>query len=81
MDGQDEVVNKWLETYLSCFSCKRKNQWSKWLLLIEWSYNTSYHKATRMTPFEALYGQNLSSILSYMLGVLKVQKFEKNITV
>jgi hypothetical protein len=34
-----------------------------------------------MTPFEAVYDQNPPSFLSYMLGVSKVQEFEKNLTV
>jgi hypothetical protein len=34
-----------------------------------------------MPPFEAFYGQNPPSVLSYMLGVLKVQEVEKNLTV
>jgi hypothetical protein len=33
-----------------------------------------------MTPFEAVYSQKPPSVLSYMLGVLKVQEVEKNIT-
>jgi hypothetical protein len=32
-DGQIELVNKCLETYLRCFSSKRKNQWAQWLPL------------------------------------------------
>ena len=32
-DGQTEFVNKCLETYLRCFSLKRKNQWAQWLLM------------------------------------------------
>jgi hypothetical protein len=32
-NGQTEVVNKCLETYLRCFSFERKNQWAQWLLL------------------------------------------------
>jgi hypothetical protein len=56
-DGQTEVVNKCLETYLRCFAYERKNQWAQWLPLFEWWYNTSYHTTTRMTPFEAVYGQ------------------------
>jgi hypothetical protein len=50
-DGQTKVVNKCLETYLRCFVSERKNQWAQWLPLGEWWYNTSYHKATCMTPF------------------------------
>jgi hypothetical protein len=56
-DGQTEVVNKCLETYLRCFASENKNQWAQWLSLAEWWYNTSYHTTTRMTPFEAVYGQ------------------------
>jgi hypothetical protein len=35
-DGQTEVVNKCLETYLRCFSLEKKNQWAQWLPLAEW---------------------------------------------
>jgi hypothetical protein len=80
-DGQTEVVNKCLETYLWCFASDRQNQWAQWLPLVEWWYNTSYHTTTRMTPFEVVYGQNPSSVLSYMPGVSKVQEVDKNITV
>jgi hypothetical protein len=34
-DGQIEVVNKCLETYLRFFSSKRKNWWAQWLPLAE----------------------------------------------
>jgi hypothetical protein len=71
-DGQTKVVNKCLETYLRCFSSDMKNQWAQWLPLAEWWYNTSYHTTTRMTPFEAVYGKNTPSVLSYMPGVSKV---------
>ncbi|XP_076945961.1 uncharacterized protein LOC143617214 [Bidens hawaiensis] len=30
--------------------------WVKWLPLAEWWYNTTFHLAIKMTPFEALYG-------------------------
>jgi hypothetical protein len=56
-DGQTEIVNKCLETYLRCFASERKNQWAQWLPLVEWWYNTSYHTTTHMTPFEAVYGK------------------------
>ncbi|XP_071902636.1 uncharacterized protein [Coffea arabica] len=31
-------------------------RWNAWLSLAEWWYNTSYHTAIHMSPFEALYG-------------------------
>jgi hypothetical protein len=77
IDGQTEVVNKCLETYLRCFSSDRQNKWAQWLPLVEWWYNTSYHTTTHMTPFEAVYGKNPPLVLSYMLGVSKVQEVEK----
>jgi hypothetical protein len=79
-DGQIKVVNKCLETYLRCFSSKKKNQWAQWLPLAKWWYNTSYHTTTRMTPFEAVYGQKPPSILSYLLGASKVQVVDLTLT-
>jgi hypothetical protein len=71
-DGQTEVVNKCLETYMSCFSSEKQHQWVQWLPLAEWWYNTSYHTTTHMTPFEAVYGQKPPSVLSYLSGTSKV---------
>jgi hypothetical protein len=80
-DGQTEVVNKCLETYLRCFASKKQNQWAQWLPLAEWWYNTSYHTTTRMTPFEAVYGQKPPSVLSYLSGTSKVQAVDQTLTV
>jgi hypothetical protein len=32
------------------------HQWSKWVPLAEWWYNTNYHTATKSTPYKILYG-------------------------
>jgi hypothetical protein len=71
-DGQTEVVNKCLETCLRCFSSEKQHQWAQWLSLAEWLYNNTYLTTTRMTPFEAVYGQKPPSVLSYLPGTSKV---------
>jgi hypothetical protein len=40
------------------------------LALAEWWYNTNHHSATRITPFEAVYGYPRPSLLSYVPGIL-----------
>jgi hypothetical protein len=70
--GQTKVVNKCLETYLRCFASEKQHQWAQWLPLAEWWYNTSYHTATRMNPFEEVYGKKPPSVLSYLPGTSKV---------
>ena len=56
IDGQTKAVNKCLETYLRCVAGDQPKAWSKWLSLVEWWYNSTFHSAIQLTPFEALYG-------------------------
>jgi hypothetical protein len=63
-DGKNEIVNKCLEGYLRCFVSDKQTQWLKWLPLVEWWHNTSFHNATKMTLFMALYGYHPPSINS-----------------
>lgn len=58
-DGQTEVVNKCLETYLRCMTSERPHLWAKWLPLAEYWYNTTFHTSIQLTPFEAVYGHVL----------------------
>jgi hypothetical protein len=76
-NGQTEVVNKCLETYLRCFSLENQNQWAQWLPLVEWWYNNSYHTTTCLTPFEEVYGHSPPSVLSYIPGASKVQEIDQ----
>ena len=73
MDGQTKIINKCLETYLRCFSFEQQHQWAKWLPLAEWWYNTSYHTTSKMTPYEAFYGQAPLVLLPYTPSSSPVQ--------
>ncbi|XP_010491426.2 PREDICTED: uncharacterized protein LOC104769009 [Camelina sativa] len=71
-DGQTEVVNRCLETYLRCMCSDKPHLWSSWLPLAEFWYNTNFHTATQMSPFEAVYGQSPPVHLPYLPGESKV---------
>ncbi|KAE8656433.1 hypothetical protein F3Y22_tig00117000pilonHSYRG00047 [Hibiscus syriacus] len=55
-DGQTKRVNQCLEQYLRGLCFYQPKQWAKWLPHVEWWYNTTYHTALKLTPFQALYG-------------------------
>lgn len=55
-DGQTERLNRRLEHYLRAMVGTRPKNWSKWLPLAQWWYNTTYHSAIHRSPYEALYG-------------------------
>ena len=40
--------------------------------MVEWWYNTNYHEATKITPYEAIYGQQSPFVFSYLLDTSKV---------
>ncbi|KAA0045154.1 putative retroelement pol polyprotein [Cucumis melo var. makuwa] len=64
-DGQTEVVNRGVETYLRCFCSERPKEWVKWLAWIEYWYNTTFQRAIGMSPFQVVYGRKPPALLSY----------------
>ncbi|CAM8968817.1 unnamed protein product [Rhodiola kirilowii] len=69
-DGQTEteVLNRCLEDYLRCFVSDNAKDWTRFLPWAELSYNTAWHSAIRMTPFEAVYGRRPPSLRDYIPG-------------
>lgn len=62
-DGQSEIVNQALETYLRCFINGQPRHWAKWLHWAEYCYNTAPHMSTNMSPIKALYGRSPPSVI------------------
>nr|GFA99517.1 putative reverse transcriptase domain-containing protein [Tanacetum cinerariifolium] len=60
-DGQSERTIQTLEDMLWACVIDFGSSWDKHLLLVEFSYNNSYHASIKAALFEALYGQNCRS--------------------
>ncbi|KAL5787464.1 hypothetical protein ACOSP7_004413 [Xanthoceras sorbifolium] len=71
---QIEVANLTLEHYLHCFAGEQPRKWMDWLSWAEFSYNTSLHSATKMTPFEIVYGVPPPGLLPYVPRTTRVIK-------
>jgi len=71
------VVNKSLENYLRCFAQDNPKEWTHWLPWAEYWYNTSWHSAIKMTPYEAVYGVPPPRLLNYVPGTTRVEAVDE----
>jgi hypothetical protein len=63
-DDQTEQVNQIIEDMLRACVLNDGLEWDKHLPLAKLPYNNSYQESTKMSPFEALYGQPCRTPLS-----------------
>jgi transposase InsO family protein len=56
-DGKTERVNQVMEDMLRMYVMDNQTQWEKYLPLVDFSYNNSYHSSIGMPPYESLYGR------------------------
>jgi len=79
-DGQTEVLNRVPEQYLQSFVHTHQARWSRFLSLTEWSYNTSVHTATGLSPFHFIFGKPPPSIPHYLLGSSPIEAVDQLLT-
>nr|GFA86320.1 reverse transcriptase domain-containing protein [Tanacetum cinerariifolium] len=60
-DGQSERTIQTLGDMLRACVMDFRGNWDTHLLLVDFSYNNSYHKSIKCAPFEALYGHKCRS--------------------
>nr|GEW58441.1 hypothetical protein [Tanacetum cinerariifolium] len=51
-DGQTKIVNKCLECFLRRMTRERPKEWTLWLPMVEFWYNTNFHSAINTTSFQ-----------------------------
>lgn len=78
-DGQTEVLNRILETYLRCFVSDNPKLWLQFLHLAEYWYNSTYQSAIRMSPFEVLYGRPPLTLKDYITGSTAVASLDETL--
>jgi hypothetical protein len=61
-DGETERVNQELETYLRIFCGTEPRNWSTYLPMAEFAHNNRAHEVSRMTPFQIIYGTEITGI-------------------
>ncbi|GKB56851.1 putative reverse transcriptase domain-containing protein [Tanacetum coccineum] len=60
-DGQSERTIQTLEDMLRACVIDFRKGWERHLLLVEFSYNNSYHASVKAAPFKVLYGRKCRS--------------------
>lgn len=79
-DGQTKRVNKCLETYLRCMAGEKPSEWTVWLPLVEWWYNTHFHTSLQSTPYEVVYSQTPLSHAVYIPGDSSIATVDRSLT-
>ena len=72
-DGQTEIVNRCLETYLRCFAIEQPRHWSLWIPWAEFWYNTNFHASLGITLFESVYGWKPPNVVQRIPSEVKLK--------
>ena len=84
IDGQTERINQVMEDMLRMYVMDNQTHWEKYLNLVEFAYNNSFHNSIGMSPDEDLYGRTCRTSLSWerledqvIVGLELIQEIEE----
>ena len=87
-DGQSERTIQSLEDLLRACVLENSDSWDRYLPLIEFTYNNSFHSSIGMTSYEALYGRKCRTPLCWfetgenlVLGLDMIQQTTEKIQI
>ena len=66
-DGQTEILNATIEQMLHAYVSSNKENWSSWLSVLTYSYNSSMHSSTKYSPNFLLMGYNPHTSMSVII--------------
>ena len=62
---------------MRCMTGEKPQEWSLWILLAELWYNSNWHSAMGVTPYEVVYGQPPSLHIPYVARDSAVEAVDK----
>jgi hypothetical protein len=85
-DGKNERVNQVMEDILRMYVMDNQTHWEKYLPLVEFAYNNSFHSSIRMPLYEAFHGIPCRTPLSWerleyqvIVGPESIQDMEEKV--
>ena len=57
-DGNSERMCQSLQKVLACYVNDKKDNWSEYLSLLQFAYNSAVHSTTKFSPFQLWYGRD-----------------------
>ena len=85
-DGKTERVNQVMEDMLRMYVMDNQTHWEKYIPLVEFAYNNSFHSSIGMRPYEALYGRPCKTSLGWdrledqvIVGPELIQEMEEQV--
>ena len=81
-DGQSEFANLTIIDLIKAYVMEvdHRNQWGKYLPMVEYAYNNTIHTSTRKTPFEIVEGRpKLPLMVKYLGNVFAADEYSQDL--